>query len=699
MAGSPTDTTSRPPAGAVFLSYAREDADLARRIAEALRAFGVEVWFDQNELRGGDAWDTKIRTQIKTCALFLPIVSQRTEERPEGYFRREWKLAVDRTQDMGSNRAFIVPVVIDETKESGADVPEEFMRYQWTRLPQGVPTPQFVEQVKKLLEAPRKPAAAASRPMTRDEGVASPAKPRAPWLWPAAVVVLGIGALALWLLLPARPPAPTPTKTDAPSKPDLSAVASVKADEKSVAVLAFADLSEARNSEYFSDGISEELLNVLAKVPGLRVAARTSAFFFKGKNLPIPEIAAKLNVAYVVEGSVQRAGERVKITAQLIKAADGFHLWSDTFTRDAKDVFAVQEEIAGRIAKELSLKLGVTSATAAAAVNPQALELYLQARQSWLLRTPEGFTRAEEALNRAIALEPNFARAYVLLALNSAVRDSAAGVISQFGQRQSDVVKRIQALIDRALALEPNLAEAHTAQGNLYWNQWRLDDAARELRQAIALNPSDATAHQILGRVLMCDGRMDEAEAALKRAAELDPLSHRILDNYAMSQRLAGRYEAALALDERAVALQPNALQASVWKALDLSALGRHDEAVALLRRLPVDDTVYAAISLRVFPQAGLTAEAEQRLTRVPPAYRYSALVTLKRFEQALAAMDPAALGIQNIADLLVGAEFDPIRRDPRFVQILATLGMTEAHARAQAWRAAHPLPKTPAKQ
>ena len=126
---------------AVFLSYAREDSEVARHIAEALRAFGVEVWFDQNELRGGDSWDAKIRTQIKTCALFIPLVSQRTEERSEGYFRREWKLAIDRTHDMSGDKAFIVPVVIDETRETEAAVPEEFMRYQWTRLAQGAPTP------------------------------------------------------------------------------------------------------------------------------------------------------------------------------------------------------------------------------------------------------------------------------------------------------------------------------------------------------------------------------------------------------------------------------------------------------------------------------------------------------------------------------------------------------------------------------
>src|SRR3954468_15781098 len=142
--------SSHPPSapGAVFLSYAREDAEAARRIADALRAFGVEVWFDQAELRGGDAWDAKIKQQIRECALFMPVVSARTQERHEGYFRREWKLAVERTHDMAAGVAFIVPIVIDNTLEAQAAVPEEFMRVQWTRLPGALPTPQFVEHVK-----------------------------------------------------------------------------------------------------------------------------------------------------------------------------------------------------------------------------------------------------------------------------------------------------------------------------------------------------------------------------------------------------------------------------------------------------------------------------------------------------------------------------------------------------------------------
>lgn len=684
---------------AVFLSYAREDTDAAKRIAEALRASGIEVWFDMSELRGGDAWDAKIRRQIDECALFLPIVSRHTQERGKGYFRLEWKLAVEQTHLMADGMAFLAPVAIDDTRESDALVPPEFLKVQWTRLPDALPTPAFVTQVKRLLDAPGKPPEAGrARPAQRDEGAAPTKKPAA---LTALGIALGVVAVSVGVVLFVAIRRPAPAASEA--KPVASSpqpAPEVKPDavsEKSIAVLPFADLSADKGSEYFSDGVSEELLNVLAKVPGLRVAARTSAFFFKGKNLPIAEIAAKLNVAYVVEGSVQRAGDRVKITAQLIKAADGFHVWSDTFTRDAKDVFAVQEEIAGLITKQLSLKLGVTSVAATAAVNPEAFELFVQARMAWNQRTTQAYARAEEMLNRALVLDPNFVRARALLALVWCFQAVDRNELGLFSQRDAPVVNRIRAEIDRALALDPNLAEAHTALGYLHWLTWQTEEAVRELRLAITLNPNYATAYQFLGRRLLSDGRLDEAEAMLRRATELDPLSHRILDNYFIPLSYQNRYAEGLVVVDRALALQPDSLQARVWKMHCLSYLGRHEEAVALLRNTPRANTNYENFIITVLVRAGLMAEAEQVLARIPPEddIRVSALARIGRPEEALAAMDPAKTNIPTTSDLFFLEFYDPIRSDPRFVKFLATLGLTEAHARAQAWRAAHPPPKT----
>ena len=215
---------------AIFLSYARDDAAAARRVAEALRSSGLEVWFDENELRGGDTWDAKIRKQIDACALFIPIVSQTTESRAKGYFRLEWNLATAQTQMLAEGVPFIAPVVIDETKEYGASVPAEFLKVQWMRLPGALPTPQFVEQVKRLLEAPIKPATKARIPGA-PESSAAPRGGLSPWVWAAAVAVIG-GVV----FFATRPSTKEPEPPTASPKPAATATTATTA----------APLSEAR---------------------------------------------------------------------------------------------------------------------------------------------------------------------------------------------------------------------------------------------------------------------------------------------------------------------------------------------------------------------------------------------------------------------------------------------------------------------
>jgi tetratricopeptide (TPR) repeat protein len=346
--------------------------------------------------------------------------------------------------------------------------------------------------------------------------------------------------------------------------------------------------------------------------------------------------------------------------------------------------------------------LGASSAAATAAVNPEAFELFVQARQAWNQRTAQAYARAEVLLQRALDLDPDFVRARALLALVWTFQAVERKELGLFSQRDAPVVARIRAEIDRALGLDPNLAEAHTALGYLYWLSWRTEDAVRELRLAISINPSYATAYQFLGRRLLSDGRLDEGEAMMRRATELDPLSHRILDNYFIPLSHQNRYEEALAVVDRALALQPDSMQARVWKTLCLTELGRHDEAVALLRKIPWAGSSYESFVITVFVGAGLQAEAEAALALITPGdssgNRATALARLGRPQEALAAMDPATTAISTAAELLFSDRYDPIRADPRFIKFLATLGLTEAHTRAQAWRAAHPRPPMPTK-
>ena len=275
---------------AVFLSYASHDAQAARRICDALQSAGVEVWFDQSELRGGDAWDRQIRKHIHDCALFVPIISSTTQERLEGYFRREWKLAVDRIHDMADAKPFLVPVVIDDTKDQEAEVPESFRGVQWTHLPDGQTPPAFVDRVLRLLspgqsrtpEHSRPSAGPTSRVVTPSHGTPRTSRRfQLAVMLIAAIAVIAGGYTAIErFVLSTHVAEQGPASVHAAQ----SVVPQNTVPEKSIAVLPFVDMSEKKDQEYFSDGLSEELIDHLAHSADLKVIARTSSFQFKGKN-------------------------------------------------------------------------------------------------------------------------------------------------------------------------------------------------------------------------------------------------------------------------------------------------------------------------------------------------------------------------------------------------------------------------------
>jgi TolB-like protein len=332
---------------AVFLSYAREDAPAAQRIADALQSNGVEVWLDQSELRGGDAWDQKIRRQIKECALFIPVISARTQSRGEGYFRLEWKLAVERTHLMAEGVPFLSPVVIDETTEAAAMVPAEFLRVQWARLPGALPTPQFVAQTRRLLDSPKIPVRPAAPSAA---GGSLPG--RRPGAWIALAAALAIIAVAVALVVTRRsPPAavePSATQAEAQEAPRAPAV-----NAKSIAVLPFDNMSEDKENAFFADGVHEDVLTNLSFVKDLHVISRTSVMQYRATTKPVKQIGQELGVAYVLEGSVRREGNKVRVTGQLIDARTDEHVWAKAYDRDLTDIFAIQAELAQAIAEAL----------------------------------------------------------------------------------------------------------------------------------------------------------------------------------------------------------------------------------------------------------------------------------------------------------------------------------------------------------
>jgi len=516
--GSPAKPT-------VFLSYASEDSAAAQRICESLRAAGIEVWFDQSELRGGEAWDRQIRRQIHDCGLFLAVISSHTEARTEGYFRREWRLAVERTHDMADDAPFLVPIVIDRTNEASARVPDSFRDVQWMRLPDGEISGFFVERIGRLLScgapADSSPAiispVAAARPGGIDAGRSSKMGTR------VAMAAMAVAVLIAGYFIAERqrssPRAPAALQS-APSAHDASAATNMPA--KSVAVLPFVNMSSDKEQEYFSDGLSEELINLLAKIPDLRVSARTSSFYFKGKPTLIADIAKALGVANVLEGSVRKSGKTIRVSAQLVRADNGATIWSETYDRPFIDIFRIQDEIAESVVNGLKISLlAAPLHRATPTSNTKAYTLYLQAASiNRFAVNSADFARAREYLHSALQLDPAFAPAWAALAANLAVASSLFGTVT-LQQAHSEG----HAAVKRALDLDPQLPAAYVALCRLLFEvDWNWDAAEIELLKGIQLEPGNAEAYRLAAYIAITRGQFNEARKSIGTALSLDPL-------------------------------------------------------------------------------------------------------------------------------------------------------------------------------
>jgi TolB-like protein len=334
-----------------------------------------------------------------------------------------------------------------------------------------------------------------------------------------AVLVLALGYFAFdkFVLDPSRDAELVQTATEAVTE-QAAAIA-----DKSIAVLAFADLSPEADQEYFSDGISEELLNVLSKIPGLRVVARTSSFQFKGENRDIIDIGQQLNTAFVLEGSVRKAGPQVRITAQLVDASNGFHLWSETYDRELENIFAVQDEISAAIVGALTEHLGLQVEAVPqviAAANTEAHEAFLRGRHLVVQRTKATIEGAVREFEQAIGLDPDYAIAHAELAIANALLQFYGDLTG------TEAIDKAAPHAVRAMALDPTLAEAHAATGFLLFKQWNMEEALTYFEHAIRINPNYAIVYNWIAGILTADlARYDEGIAAFETGLQLDPLS------------------------------------------------------------------------------------------------------------------------------------------------------------------------------
>ena len=449
-------------------------------------------------------------------------------------------------------------------------------------------------------------------------------------------------------------------------------------------MLAFANLSDDKANEYFSDGISEELLNVLAKIPGLKVSARTSAFYFKGKEVPIPEIAKQLGVAYVIEGSVRKSGDKVRITAQLIKAADGFHVWSDTFTRDLKDIFAVQDEIAGLIAKNLSLKMGMVAARPT--IDVEAYQEYLAGRALFAKASNDDLRAAVGHFEKALAIEPKFTAAWVQLA-------SAHTQLGRWGGAPTTLQAWAAArvAIDRARALEPDSPDVLLALGwILRTADWDWRGAEQAFRRALQLRPNHPDTLAGAAVLLYNIGKDEEAFRLGQRAAQLDPLNPSTQIDLSIMFYLNNNPVEAERTARRALALAPGGAGYHSILGWALTGQRRYDEAMA---EAALDtDVVQQASVLGVIAVArGQTAAAHAQIARLEELARTNGdsadlqniiawiSAGLGEKDRAFAALEKArVLRDPSIPWLKSSRYLGPLFSDPRWDALLHKIGLAD---------------------
>jgi TolB-like protein/tetratricopeptide (TPR) repeat protein len=667
---------------AVFLSYASEDAPAALRIAEALRAASIEVWFDQSELRGGDIWDQRIRSEIRDCALFIPIVSQHTQERLEGYFRREWKLAIERTHDMAEQKHFLVPVVVDSTGDRDAIVPDLFRAVQWTHLPQGETPPAFVDRVKRLLSpeasttirpsaSPQPGAGGTNRTSAR---VVRSLK-KGPLVALAVFILAAVAYLAIDRVWIRKPAAASPTVA--------AGVAAFSPPPHSVAVLPFINMSGDKEQEYFSEGLTEELLNSLAEINGLQVAARTSTFSFQGKDIDLGTIAHKLNVGAILEGSVRRSGHTVRITAQLINAVTGFHLWSKTYDRDLGDVLQLQTEIATAVAEALKVTLlGDVSAKIelGGTRNAAAFDAYLRGLK--LARIAAATTPMEchapvDAFTEAITLDSNFALAYANRAL---ITSECAGNSRGWLQQPNEGAGRADA--ERAIALAPSLADGYVALSRIEQGSLKLEAAEQACVRALALGPGNVWVLHDCSLLAVFLGHADTAISIAQHGVALDPLnplSHRALGD---TLRYARRYEEAISAYQASIAADPeHSAETYALRGLSYYLAGNLSSAQSSCEAMPeaFRNRVCRAV---IYDRLGRHADAAAVVAKImqdggdAAAYQYAEIfaqwgdrkAALDWLERAMRLRDPG-LVYTKVDPLL-----DPLRKEPRFQAVMQGL-------------------------
>ena len=600
------------PTGAVFLSYSSQDAEAAQRICEGLRAAGVEVWFDQSELRGGDAWDRQIRRQIHDCALFVAVISAHSDARREGYFRREWKLAVDRTADMAEDVAFLLPVVIDSTPDATARVPDRFREVQWSRLPHGHASPAFVERVVRLLSSPapdgletvrreraRVVEAAASASVPRVDRSRHKQSPRR-----ALVALASVAAVALAVFLASQW-----LRSNSTAIPPM----------RSIALLPIQNLTGDPSLDTAADKLTEDAMYVLGRSGQIHVATRNAVFALKGKPVDERRLGKELNVRHVAIASLRKSESHYRVSFQIVDTTSGQIVSSQDIGADAAPDGSLPEH-------RLAMKMFA--------------EIYEVIKKRFqddeLARSPDDGD-PENLIARLTKIDEDNRRADIpqaerVIAAARSVTTKNPNLRSELFtgacEYYSDLIDAryysspeqrtswAQSALDfarQAMEIAPNRTAPHVCRAMVFTQLERWDEGTAEATYVIETFPLTANGYEALADLELARGRFSDA---LKDFAEVAERAGGHTAELGLVHLYLGEYEAAIAELRKQAVVAPKDPWAPFFLSAALELTGKHGEATSMVElylKVKSDDTIWRTLELSHEPAFIAAASATRK--------------------------------------------------------------------------------------
>jgi adenylate cyclase len=658
-----SETEAQPSsAGApVFISYASLDAAVANSIVETLEQHGIQCWIAPRDVTPGLQYADEIVTAINNAKALVLVLSENAVA--SSHVGREVERAASKRRGIIVLRTDAAPL----TRSFEYFLSES----QWIDVTAlGMPA-----ALAKLTQAVRQrlaPESWVSPGLGRD--VRNPADRKQTFSYLttkrliAAAVFLVFGALVVGVMVRYWP-----SKHGAAQAPVVAAIS-----DKSIAVLPFVDMSEKKDQEYFADGMAEEIIDLLSRAPDLRVPARTSSFYFKGKQTPITDIARALGVEHVLEGSVRKSGKMLRVTVQLIRVDSGYHVWSQTYDRKLDDIFKIQDEIASTVVKELKTSLLQNDLRMSPTQNSEAYTLYLEAKALFRRGEPADYQSAYELLQQALVLDPQFANAWSEIAWIR-VRQLRLNLVPL-----SQANREAHAAIEKALQLAPNLGDAHLTKGRIsYVMDWNWLQAESEINRAIDLDPGMAESYQWAGMVQETLGRPTEAMRLYQQAGARDPLAPHAYNLSAQLYMKTGNWADAEKNWARAHALFPSMYDDSYVALVDLA----RERPEAALTSLGNKITPYRNyLRARIYIKLGRKTDADAEITgleqsgldnmsyyiAVLHALRGDISAAFKWLELAYDRHDLGLTFIKGNPDLRI------LEGDPRYMTLLKKMNLPE---------------------